>query len=115
MTIDAGVLALHLRAVGLLMAALVVVNLFVPRRFRWREEMASLSLLNRQIFEVHSLFIVLTLALFAALLLTSSDALLEPTRLSRAILIGLTIFWSARMMVKEALRRMSKYFCPSSD
>ena len=100
MTIHPGVLALHLRAVGLLMAALVVVNLFVPRRFRWREEMASLSLLNRQIFEVHSLFIVLTLALFAALLLTSSDALLEPTRLSRAILIGLTIFWSARMFAQ---------------
>ena len=50
---------------------LVVVNLFVPRRFHWREEMARLSLLNRQIFQAHSIFIVLTLALFSALLLTS--------------------------------------------
>ena len=40
---------------------LVVVNLFVPRRFHWREELARLSLLNRQIFQAHSIFLVLML------------------------------------------------------
>src|SRR5438093_2137327 len=93
-------LLVHLRIVGLVMAGLVVVNVVVPWRFHWREELARLSLLNRQIFEVHSIFLVLTLALLSALLLTSSDALLEPTRLSRAILIGLTIFWTLRMVVQ---------------
>jgi hypothetical protein len=34
-------LALHLRIVGVLMALLVVVNLFVPGRFNWREELVS--------------------------------------------------------------------------
>jgi hypothetical protein len=87
-------LLVHLRIVGLVMAGLVVVNIFVPRRFHWREEMTRLSLLNRPIF------LVLTLALFSALLLTSSDALLERTRLSRAILIGLTIFWTLRMVMQ---------------
>ena len=37
-----------------LMAVLVVVNLFVPARFHWREELARLSLLNRQIFQAHT-------------------------------------------------------------
>ena len=96
------VLLVHLRIVGLLMALLVVVNLFVPGRFHWREEMARLSLLNRQIFQVHNFFIVLILALFSALLLTCSEALLEPTRLSRAVLIGLTIFWALRMLMQWA-------------
>lgn len=100
MTSDPGFLVLHLRIVGVLMALLVVVNLVVPYRFHWRDEMARLSLLNRQIFQAHSIFIVLTLALFSALLLTSSDALLEHTRLSRAILIGLTIFWTLRMLMQ---------------
>ena len=54
--------------------------------------------MNRQIFQAHTVFLILTLALFAALLLTSSAALLEPTRLSRTILIGLTIFWGLRML-----------------
>ena len=65
-------LLLHLRIVGVLMASLVGVNLFVPKIFRWREELERLSLLNRQIFQVHGLFMVFTLALFSALLLTTA-------------------------------------------
>jgi hypothetical protein len=93
-------LVTHLHVIGVLMAALVVVNLFVPGRFRWRDEMARLSLVNRQIFQAHTIFIVLTVAMFSALLLTSADALLEPTRLSRAILAGLTLFWGLRMLMQ---------------
>jgi hypothetical protein len=100
MTIDPHTLLVHLRIVGLVMAALVVINLFVPRRFHWREEMARLSQLNREVFQAHSVFLVLMLAMFSALLLTSADALLEPTRLSRAILAGLTIFWGLRMLMQ---------------
>jgi hypothetical protein len=59
-----------------------------------------LSLVNRQIFEVHTLFIVLVLALSSVLLLTSSDALVAPSRLSRALLLGLTIFWGLRMLMQ---------------
>jgi hypothetical protein len=93
-------LLLHLRIVGVVMAALVGVNLFVPGRFHWRDEMARLSLLNRQIFQAHAVFLILTLALFSVLLLTCADALLEPTRLSRAVLAGLTIFWGLRMVMQ---------------
>jgi hypothetical protein len=100
MTIEPHTLLVHLRAVGVAMAALVAVNLYVPTRFRWREEMGRLSLLNRQIFQAHAVFLVLTLALFSVLLLTCGEALLEPTRLARALLIGLTIFWTLRMLMQ---------------
>jgi hypothetical protein len=93
-------LVMHLHAVGVVMAALVVVNLFVPARFHWAEELARLSLLNRQIFQAHSVFLVLTLALFSALLLTCAEALVEPTRLARAVLTGLTIFWGLRLLMQ---------------
>jgi hypothetical protein len=93
-------LELHLRTVGVIMAALAVANLFVPRRFHWPEELARLSLINRQIFQAHSIFLIVTLALFSALLLTCTDALLEPTRLARAVLAGLTIFWGLRMLMQ---------------
>lgn len=93
-------LLFHLHAGGVAIAALVVVNLLVPFRFRWQDEMSRLSLLNRQIFQVHAVFLVLTLALFSALLLTCASALLEPSRLSRAVLIGLMIFWALRMGVQ---------------
>ena len=100
MTLSPDTLLLHLRLSGVVMASLVVVNLLVPRRFHWREEMSRLSLVNRQIFQAHSVFLVLTLALFSALLLTCGPALLEPTRLSRAVLFGLTVFWGLRMLMQ---------------
>lgn len=90
----------HLRVVGLVMLWLVAVNLYVPYRFRWREEMRGLSLLNRQIFQAHSIFLVLMIALLGGLLLAAPDALLEPTRLSRAVLFGLTVFWGLRMLMQ---------------
>jgi hypothetical protein len=100
MTLTQETLVAHLQAGGAVMAALVVVNLFVPSRCHWREEMSRLSLVNRQIFQVHSVFLVLILGLFSALLLTCAPALVEPTRLSRAVLIGLTIFWGLRMVMQ---------------
>ena len=100
MTVTPAFLLLNLRIVGIIMAALAVLNLFVPARLHWREEMARLSLLNRQIFQAHSVFLILTLALFSALLLIYADALLEPTRLSRAVLAGLTLFWGLRMLMQ---------------
>lgn len=93
-------LVTHLRFIGVLMAALVVVNFFVPGRFHWREEMARLSLVNRQIFQAHTVFIVLTIAMFSVLLLTAAETLLEPTRLSHLVLGGLTIFWGVRMLMQ---------------
>jgi hypothetical protein len=93
-------LLVHLRAVGVFMAALAVFNLFVPRYLGWRDELRRLSLVNRQIFEVHAIFLVLILAMFAVLLLSSAEALLQPSRLSRLLLGGLTIFWGLRLMVQ---------------
>lgn len=100
MTIDTGVLLFNLRASGVLLAGLVVLNTLVPRRFGWREDLARLSPINSEIFQVHAIFLVVTLALFSALLLTSADALLERTRLARAVLAGLTLFWALRMLVQ---------------
>jgi hypothetical protein len=100
MTLDPHLVVVHLRAVGVVMALLVAVNLVVPVRYRWRDETARLSLLNRQIFQAHAVFLILTLALFSVLLLNYADALVEPTRLSRALLGGLTIFWALRMLMQ---------------
>lgn len=93
-------LVFHLRTVGVLMALLAIVNLFVPGRLHWREELSRVSLLNRQIFQAHTFFIVLLIVLMSALFLTCAEALLQPTRLSRAVLIGLTIFWGLRMLMQ---------------
>jgi hypothetical protein len=98
--IDPTALLVHLRVVGIMMAVLVFVNLYAPIRFGWKQELARVSLLTRQVFGAHAIFLVLLLALFAALFLTCAESLLEPTRLSRGVLIGLTAFWGLRMLMQ---------------
>jgi hypothetical protein len=91
---------LHLRIAGGLMLLLVLVNLYVPRRFNWRGEMAALSLLNRQIFLVHAGFICIVLAMFAALSIGLAAELLKPTPLARAVLGGIALFWLLRLLTQ---------------
>ena len=59
--------------------AAITLNFFIPRKFNWAQELPRLSLLNRRIFQVHAIFIVLVLGMLAAHLLTCVPALLEPT------------------------------------
>jgi len=71
-----------------------------PRRFAWHAELRRLSLLNRQIFMVHTAFIVLTLILLGVLCLGYTRELLEPTPLAHVILAGLEIFAVARLLAQ---------------
>jgi hypothetical protein len=88
---------LHLRIAGAMQLLLALAHVDFPRRFGWREEFARISLLGRQVFYVHMLFLCIVLAMFGALSLFATDALLEPTRLSRLVLLGIAAFWALRL------------------
>jgi hypothetical protein len=90
----------HLKIVGVLMLLLAAAHLDFPRRFDWKQDLARLSLLNRQIFEVHCFFIILVLVLCGLLSLVYTDALLQPSPLARVVLSGLTIFWGTRLFIQ---------------
>lgn len=89
-------LELHIQLAGILQLLLVLVHSDLPSRFHWKEELARLSLLNRQVFWVHTGFVMLTLCLFGLLSLLCTKSLMEQNQLARAVLGGLTIFWLAR-------------------
>ena len=85
-----------LQFAGALLLALSLLHVAMPKRFAWTEELARLSLLNRQIFWVHTFFIALVVAQMGALLLFFPEMLLDRTPLARVITIGLLVFWLAR-------------------
>jgi hypothetical protein len=93
-------LALQLQVAGLGLILLAAAHLLFPRRFKWREELAHLSLLNRQIFMVHTFFICLVLTMMGALSVFGSALLLEPTPLARVNLAGFTVFFAVRLIVQ---------------
>lgn len=90
----------HLRTIGVLMLVTACVHALFPRWFRWREELPRLGLLNRQIFVVHTLFVVLILVLLGLLLLVHAGAMLKAGELGRDIFLGLALFWAIRLLVQ---------------
>ena len=90
----------HLRLAGALQIALAALHLAFPRRFHWKEELTRLSLLNRQMFLVHTLFLCVVLVLMGGLSLFAPAALLEATPLSRLVLGGFAVFWGLRLAVQ---------------
>jgi len=90
-------LSMHFRFAGVVLLALAAVHFAFPRWFNWKEELARLSLLNRQIFVVHTYFIMLTVSLFGLLSLVMTEDLLSGSRLARAVLLGMAVFWGFRL------------------
>ena len=90
---------IHFRIIGSLFIVLAFSHLIFPRYFNWEQDLAKLSLVNRQIMIVHSIFIALMVLLIGLLCLTSAHELIT-TPLGKRISLGLGIFWGARLVIQ---------------
>lgn len=90
---------IHIRIIGALMVALAFVHVVFPKYFRWKEELNSISLINKELMEVHTFFIALVVFLMSLLCLTSSTELIS-TKLGKTITLGLGIFWIIRLFIQ---------------
>jgi hypothetical protein len=90
---------LHLKIIGFLLIILALVHFLFPKYFNWKQELSSLSIMNRQMMYVHSLFIAFVVFLIGLLCLTSPTELLSAT-LGKRISLGLAIFWAIRLCVQ---------------
>ena len=89
----------HLKIVGILLVALAFSHLTFPKYLNWKQELGSLSILNRQMMYVHSFFVAFGVFLMGVLCMTSADELINTT-LGRRVSLGLGIFWTVRLIVQ---------------
>jgi hypothetical protein len=89
----------HLEVIGVLLIALALVHVGFPRYFNWEGELKPLSLINRQMVYVHTLFVALVVFLMGALCLTSAPELISSS-LGKKVSLGLGLFWLARLLVQ---------------
>ena len=87
----------HLKNIGVLLMALASIHVFFPKYFSWKEELKSLSLINRQMMTVHTFFIAFVVFLMGLLCLTSATDLTH-TKFGRTIALGLGFFWATRLI-----------------
>lgn len=90
---------LHLQIIGIFLILLALLHLFFPKYFNWKQELSSLSIINRQMFYVHSFFIALVVFLMGLLCLTSTEELLS-TALGKRLSLGIGIFWLIRLYIQ---------------
>jgi hypothetical protein len=90
---------LHLKIIGFLLIVLAFSHFTFPRYFKWKKELTGLSIINRQLMYIHTLFIALVVFLIGLLCLTSPHELVN-TNLGRKVCLGLGIFWAARLWVQ---------------
>lgn len=90
---------IHFKIIGYLLMALALIHSIFPRYFNWKEELQSLSLVNRQMMTIHTLFIALFVFLMGLLCVTSTTDLIQ-TNLGKNISLGLAIFWSIRSFIQ---------------
>ncbi|MCI0414900.1 hypothetical protein L0222_19155 [bacterium] len=93
-------LSLLMKISGTFLLALAIAHVFFPRQFQWKEQLRSLSLLNRQMFLVHSFFIALILVAFGLMNLFLTEDLLNHNRLGKAVVAGMGVFWFLRLLVQ---------------
>lgn len=89
----------HLNIIGYLLIVLAFVHIVFPKYFNWKEELKPLSLINRQMMQVHTFFIAVVV-LMIGLLCASSANELTSTTLGKKIALGLGIFWLLRLFAQ---------------
>ncbi len=89
----------HIQIIGFLFTILALVHVIFPRYFSWKVELAPLSLINRQMFQIHTLFVALTVFLMGLLCILYSEELTH-NELGKPILFGFAVFWSLRFVIQ---------------
>ena len=88
---------LHLKIIGILLIALALVHVVFPKYFDWKNDLKPLSLINRQMMEVHTFFIAFVVLLMGLLCFTCSNELVYSS-FGKIISLGLALFWGMRLI-----------------
>lgn len=87
---------IHLKIIGILLMILALVHFIFPKYFDWKKELASLSLINRELMYVHAFFIAFGIFLMGLLCFLSANELLH-TPFGKKIALGFAVFWLVRL------------------
>jgi hypothetical protein len=93
------IMEIHFKFIGILLMALALVHVIFPKYFNWKDELKSLSLINRQMMQVHTFFIALTVFIMGLLCYTTAIDLIQ-TDLGKKVSLGLGVFWVCRFFIQ---------------
>ncbi|SFA76219.1 hypothetical protein SAMN05660845_0418 [Flavobacterium swingsii] len=89
----------QLNTIGYLLIMLSLIHIIFPKYFNWKEELNHLSLINKQVMQIHTFFIALTVLLMGILCVTSATEIIT-TPFGKKISFGLGLFWFCRLLIQ---------------
>ena len=99
MNTDLLILALKLAAVGQL--TLAILSLFLSRMLDWKDAIARMPLLIREVFQIHGWFISLTLVIFGVLTWRFAPDIAAGTHeFLRWFAASIAVFWGVRCVMQ---------------
>jgi hypothetical protein len=87
-------------AAGVAQLGVLVASALVPSRLKWREELAPLSRLHRQMHWVYGGYVVLSISAFALLSIFAAADLAGGGRLARGVCAYIAVFWGVRLVLQ---------------
>jgi hypothetical protein len=104
---------LFLWLAGFVQIAIATANVFIPKKLNYRENLSRVAPIIRQIFVVHSVYIVGVVLLFAALTFGFAAELASGRGLGRFLAAAMSLFWLFRAPVQllyydASLRRTNR-------
>ena len=99
---------------GCVQVAIASANLFLPAKLKYRQNLSRVSPIIRQIFVVHSVYIVGVVLLFAAVTFGFASDLASGHGLGRFLAAAIAVFWLLRAPVQllyydATLRRENRW------
>jgi hypothetical protein len=85
---------------GFVQIAIAFANFFLPAKLKYRENLSRVSPIIRQIFVVHSIYIVGVVLLFAGLTFGFTGELASGHGLGRFLAAAIALFWLFRAPVQ---------------
>jgi hypothetical protein len=90
-------------AAGVGQLCVLIASALVPVRLRWRDELAPLNPLCRQLFWVYGGYVVLSIVSLGVLCLVNSAELAAGSRLARGLAVYMMLFWGIRLCLQPVL------------
>jgi hypothetical protein len=87
---------IQLKIIGVLLMILGIIHVFFPKYFNWKTELETLSLINKQMMQVHTFFVALMVFMIGLLCFSETNSIIN-TNLGKNIAFGLAVFWGIRL------------------
>lgn len=89
----------HVRVIGFILIGLSLIHIIFPKYFNWKEDLAKLTLINREMMIIHTFFIAFVVFLMGVLCISAYQDLIN-TELGNIICLGMGLFWLVRLLIQ---------------